>query len=181
MSRAVLATIAALLLGACVNIAPGSTVPPIKVPTFPPINLPSGITLPSVPPIVIPSGVIPGGSGTCTFVSAQEMAAIFGSAPVFTDDSSGGCAMTLSSGVTVTISVDKDADLQSSRILMGDTARDITVGGLPGLTGVIVLVPTVQVQRGNDQLQVVGIALSSDDAFMSKLVQVATVAVSHWP
>jgi hypothetical protein len=109
------------------------------------------------------------------------MAAIFGSAPIFTDDSSGDCAMTLSNGITVTVSVESNTDLQTSRILMGDSARDITVAGLPGLSGVILFVPTVQVQRGSDQLQVIGFAMASDEAFIAQLVQVATVAVSHWP
>src|SRR4051812_18169321 len=118
---------AGLLLVGCVNIVPGSTVPPIRIPTVPPINLQS------FPPIGLPS--LPGGSGTCSFASAQEMAAIFGSAPAFTDDSSGDCAMVMATGVTVSISIDTNTDLQSSRAVMGNSARDITVGGLPGLSG----------------------------------------------
>jgi hypothetical protein len=109
------------------------------------------------------------------------MSAIFGSAPAFSNYSNGECTFVMSTGATLSIMIDTDTDLQSSRDAMGASARDITVGGLPGLSGVVVFVPTVHVQRGNDQLQVTAFSMTTDDAFMAQLVQVATVAVSHWP
>jgi hypothetical protein len=162
---------AAMLVVGCASIGP-------SIPTFPPI------IFPSIPPFTIPSGLLPSGgtSGTpCTLVTAEEVGSIFGSAASFTDTTNGDCSFTFSNFSTVNVSIETGTDLSTSRILFGATAKDVTVGGLPGLTGVFIGQPAVHVQRGADELQVLGILTGSDDATIAKLVQVATLAVSRWP
>jgi hypothetical protein len=182
MRRTLLLLTTGLMLAACVNVGPGTTAPPIVVPSVPPINLPSipPINLPSLPPFDIPSGLLPGGTGKCDFITPQEVGAIFGTTPTVIDDSSGAC--TFSMGIpTVVVSIESGTDLASSKLFLGNTAKDVTVGGLPAVTGVFIGQPTVHVQRGSDQLQVLGVLTGSDDATIAKLVQVANIAVTRWP
>lgn len=142
--------------------------------TIPPINLQS------LPPFTIPSGLLATSSGACAFITPEEMATIWGSAPTLTDTSD-GCSFTFSNFSTVNVSTESNSEIASSKFLFGDSAKDITVGGLAGVTGVFVGQPAVHVQRGTDQMQVLGILTGSDDATIAKLVQVATLAISRWP
>ena len=183
MHRVISFAVATLVLTACVNLAPGQTVPPINVPSMPPINIPSmpPINFPSIPPFNIPSGLIPGGTGTCALITPAEVGSIFGGTPAFTDDSSGGCTFTLGDMRTFSVSIEQGTDIQQTRFLFGDTVRDITVGGLPALTGALLGgFPSVYVQKGSDALQITGF-MANDEQTMAQLVQVATIAVSRWP
>jgi hypothetical protein len=79
------------------------------------------------------------------------------------------------------VSIEQGSDIQSTRFLFGDTARDITVGGLPALSGALLGgFPSVYVQRGSDALQITGF-MATDDATIAQLVQVATIALTRWP
>ena len=158
MRRSISLAVVGILVVACGGVGPGFTIPPIN----------------------IPSGLLPTGSGACTLVTVAEVGTIMGSAPTLTDTSD-GCTFTMSNFSTVNVSTEPGSDLQASRFLFGDTARDITIGNLPALTGVFVGQPAVHVQRGSEQMQVLGILTGSDDATIAKLVQIATIAVSRWP
>lgn len=161
---------AALLVVGCASIGPGFTIPPITFPSFPPFVLPSGL---------LPSGGVTG--APCTLVTAEEVGSIMGSAVTLADTTGGDCSFTFSNISTISVSIETNSDLSTSRILFGATAKDVIVAGLPGVTGVFFGQPAVHVQHGADQLQVLGILTGSDDATIAKLVQIATVAVSRWP
>jgi hypothetical protein len=179
-----------LLLVSCATIGPGVTAPPINIPSIPPINIPS-ISLPSIPPIVLPSGfpsippiVLPSGlstGGECPYITAAEVTAVMGSTLLSSETSGESCQFTFQSFSGVNVSVATSSDLTVSRMVFGDTAKDTTVAGLPALTGSILGQPAVHVQRGADQLQVLGVLTGTDDATVAKLVQIATTAVGRWP
>lgn len=158
---------AALLVVGCGGIGslPNFTIPPIN--------------LPSLPPFTIPSGLLPTSSGTCTLMTAEEVGTIWGSTPTLSDTSD-GCTFTFSNFSTINVNTEPNSDIQSSKFLFGDSAKDTTIGGLPAVTGVFIGQPAVHVQRGTDQMQVLGILTGSDDATLAKLVQIATLAVSRW-
>lgn len=157
-----------LLAVACGGIgAPGFTIPPINIPSLPPFELPSGIT---------------GGNGTCHFVTSAEIASIMGTAPQVVNEEDGDCTFVLSNLGTIGISAQANSDLASTKSSLGATARDITVGDLQGVAGTLPFInqPVVYVQRGDQQLQIVGVLLPADEATINKLVQIATVAVPRW-
>jgi hypothetical protein len=156
-----------LMAAACGGIgAPGFTLPPIN--------------LQSLPPFVLPSGII-GGSGDCPFVTPAEVTSIMGSTPTISNYSDGDCSFTFSNLGTVVVSTESDTDLATAKAGLGQSAKDITVGNLPGVSGTVPFInqPIVYVQLGADQLQVLGVLLPNDDATINKLVQVATIAASH--
>jgi len=157
---------------------PGGTVPPINIPTLPPINLPSGITLPSglvIPPIALPTSETP-----CTLVTAAEAAQILGSAVTDSSSSPTDCTFISQAFSTVSISTDNSTDFTGARFLLGSSAQDTTVGGFPALAGTAFGVPAVYVQKPTGQLTVLGF-LGSDPAIITKLQQIATVAVGRMP
>ena len=176
MRRVISLASAALLFVGCGGIGPGFTIPPISHPNSPAWRVPSAVRIPSG---LLPS--VPAGSGTCAFVTPAEVQAIFGSTVTDTSNSGAECSLTFANFSTISISTESGSDLQTSRFLFGDTAKDVSVAGLPGLTGVFIGQPAVHVQRGGDQMQVLGILTGSDDATIARLVQVATIAVSRWP
>jgi len=134
---------------------------------------PSG--LPTIPP-----GVIPSASGTCPYVTVEEVNAAFGSTATLTN-SDGDCTFTFSNFSTVVVSIEEGSDLSTSKMLLGDTAKDLNVGGFPAVSGVFIGQPLVHVQKGANQMQVLGVLTGSDDATIAKLVQIATIAVGRWP
>jgi hypothetical protein len=105
-----------------------------------------------------------------------------GSTPSVTNGDSESCGYTFPNVQTIAITLNSDSDLASTKTILGSTARDITVGSLPGVTGAIPFLnqPVVYVQRGTDQLQVLGVLFPVDEATTAKLVQVATLAASRW-
>ncbi len=170
LTKSVSLGMVALLVVACGGITIPS-IPPI--PSFPSFALPSGATL--------PPGVIPSTSGTCAFISPAEIGAAMGGTATLTDVGSDKCTFTFSNFSSVSITTESDTDLQTAHFLFGSSAKDITVGGLPAVTGVFMGQPAVYVQKGANQLQILGILTGSDDATIAKLVQVATLASSRWP
>jgi len=167
-----------VLIGALASLAlacTGGITLPSGIPTIPPFQ--------SIPPIngTLPPGVIPSASGTCTLMTASEASTIMGSTATLTDTTDGDCTFTFSNFSSVNISVETEVDLQTAHILLGDTGTDITVAGLPAVSGVFVGQPVVYVQKGTNQLQILGILTGSDDATIAKLIQVATLAVSRMP
>ena len=167
----------AMALGALASLAlacTGGITLPSSVPTFPPIDVPSGFG-------TRPPGVLPSARGSCGFVSAAEVGSFMGSTATLTDTTDGDCNFTMSNFSTVNISVESGSDLQTSHMLLGETAKDITIGGLPAVSGVFIGQPVVHIQKGANQLQILGILTGNDDATIAKLVQVATLAVGRWP
>lgn len=172
------AKIATLGLVAFVALACGG----ITIPSIPPI--PSFPVIPTFPPGVIPtlapgSSVDPAG-GMCRLLTAAEVGSVMGSTVTITDGTGDSCTYT-SSSTFATINVRTETgDLTAARFLLGDTAKDITVGSFTGLSGTFVGSPLVYVQRGNDQLVLQGVLVGADDAAVAKVVQLATVAASRW-
>ncbi|MEP7360549.1 MAG: hypothetical protein ABI744_03110 [Chloroflexota bacterium] len=162
--------IVALLVVACGGI----TIPTIPaIPSFPPIGLPSGGSF--------PPGVIPSVSGTCALISPDEIGAAMGSVGTLTSVSASDCSYTFSNFATVNITIEASTDLQGVHVFLGTSAKDITVAGLPAVSGVFFGQSAVYVQKGANQLQVLGILTGSDDATIAKLVQVASVAAARMP
>jgi len=169
------------------------TIPPlpsINIPTIPPINIPSGITIPTIPPIDLPSIdipefsfppiEIPTSATPCALVTSAEVGQILGEQVT---DSSGGptsCVFITPSFSTMSISTDTSTDLSGVQFLMGNTAQQVTVGGLPGISGTVLGLPALYVQKPSGQLQILG--FSGDDAdFAAKLQQIAAIAVGRMP
>jgi len=191
--RLVLAGLATLLVaGACTSINV-PTIPPINIPSIPPINIASipPINLPSIPVIGLPGssngiqipGVsIPPGEVPCTLVTAAEIGQIWGTTSVSDQsDNATDCTflLTLTSGVSVQST--SDTDLSGTSILFGNTAQQSTIGGFPAVSGVVFGQPAVYVQKPSGQLQVLGVLTGSDPATITKLQQVATIAVARMP
>jgi len=149
-----------------------------------------GITIPSIPPIpsfalpsggTLPPGVIPSASGTCAFISPEEISAAMGNTATLTSVSDTECSYTFANFSTVNVSIETSTDLQAAKFLFGSSSKDITVAGLPAVTGIFIGQPGVYVQKGSNQLQILGILTGTDDATVNKLIAVATIAASHWP
>jgi hypothetical protein len=157
-----------LLLVGCAGTTPVPSIPPITIPTLPPIVLPSGL-LPSAD----------ANSGVCLLATPGEVTEIMGSQATVTSNDSTSCTYTLPNFSTIEVSVATD-DLASARLLFGNTAKDLTVGNLPALSGTFFGQPMVYVQRGSAELQILGILTGSDDATIAKLVQIAQLAVTRW-
>lgn len=154
----------------------------VKIPSIPPI--PSIPSIPTFPPGVIPTPA-PGSSvdtttGMCRLLSAAEVGAVMGAAVTITEGTSDSCTYTAAQ-TFATINVRTETgDLTAARFLMGDTAKEITIGQYPGLSGTFMGSPLVYAQRGNDQLVLQGILVGSDEASVAKVVQLATTAASRW-
>jgi hypothetical protein len=158
-----------LLLVGCAGATPVPSISPITIPTFPPIVLPSGL-LPSAD----------ANSGVCLLVTPAEIGAIMGSPATVTDNTSKSCSYTFSNFSSVVVTIDT-GDLSTAKLLFGGTAKDLTVGNLPAVSGSFFGQPGVYVQRGGAQLQIQGILTGSDDAAIAKMVQIAQLAVTRWP
>ena len=155
-----------------------------------------GITIPSIPAIpsfsipsfslpsgggTLPPGVIPSTSGTCNLISAAEVTGVMGNTATLSEVDETTCTFVMSNFASINVEVASDTDLTGVKTLMGSTAKDVTVAGLPGVSGAIFGQAAVYVQKGANQLQVLGILTGSDDATIAKIVQIATVAVSRMP
>jgi hypothetical protein len=162
----------ALVVGGTMVLAAGCT--SISLPSLPPLQ--------SLPPFEIPSGLLPSAdpnSGACLLVTPAEMSSILGAQVTVTESDTNSCSYTLPSFATVIVATTGDTELTGVRFLFGDSARDITIGGFPAISGLAIGQPGVYVQRPNGQLTVQGILLGNDDATMQRLVQVATTAVAR--
>jgi hypothetical protein len=162
-----------LMVAACGGIgAPGFTIPPINIPSLPPFQLPSGgINIPG-------TSVDP--SAFCRVITPAEVGTIMGATPSITEGTVESCTYTFPNFSTIVVSTSANQDLQTSKFLFGNSAKDITVNGLPAVSGSFIGQPAVHVQRGTDQLQVLGILTGADEATINKLVQIATIAGSRW-
>jgi hypothetical protein len=187
-----------VVAGACTNVNI-PTIPPINIPSIPPIHLPSippinipgqsipPINLPSIPPITLPSGIVippidvPTGSVPCALISSAEVGQIWGSAATDTSDNATNCTFISTNFTSVSVQATTDTDLSGAGFLFGNTAQQITVGGFPAVSGVIFGQPAIYVQKPSGQLQVLGILTGTDAATVTKLQQIATVAVGRMP
>ena len=196
LRRAFVAGAATLLLAsACTSISNTPTIPPVNIPTIPPINLPSippinlpgtsggGIGLPgfTLPPIIIPGLSIPPGSTPCTLISAAEVAQVMGGGVTDTSDTATNCTFVAANFSTVSVEATDDTDLSGVTFLMGSSAQQSTIAGFPALTGAVLGQPAVYVQKPSGQLQVLGILTGSDAATVTKLQQIAAIAVARMP
>jgi len=145
-----------------------------------------GLKIPTIPPI--PTGLFPSSlpqgsfdpNGMCRLLSVAEVGAVVGSAVTITAGTSDRCAYTAAQ-TFATINVRTETgDLTAARFLLGDTAKEITVGQYGGLAGTFVGSPLVYVLRGNDQLVLQGVLIGADDAAVAKVVQLANAAASRW-
>jgi len=165
-----------LLVSACVGVgSPGFTIPPINIPSFGPITLPTGGI--DLPPGVFPSA--DANSGVCLLVTPAEMSSIWGSQATVTANEGSNCTYTFSNISSVNLQTDA-GDLQTAKLLFGASAKDITVGSYPAVSGVFIGQPAIYIQNGSNQLQVLGILTGSDEATQAKLLQTATLAASRW-
>ncbi len=172
--RALVAGVAVFALAAACssNSAPAS--PGVPGSTLAPTS--------GVPEFTIPPGDLasadPNG-GVCALISADEVGSIMGSTATVTNNDGDSCSFTLSTFASVSVTLNTDT-IDTGRILLGNTATDINVGGLPGVSGLFIGQPMVFVQKGDQQLQVLGILTGKDDATIAKIVQIATTAVGRW-
>jgi hypothetical protein len=113
-------------------------------------------------------------------MTPAEVRSIWGSPATLSSTDNGDCDFTFGNFSTISISVESDNDLSGAKIILGNTAKDITVGGLPGVSGTFIGQAALYVQKGASQLQLLGILTGTDDATMAKLVQVANLAVTRW-
>lgn len=161
--------VVALAVLACGGVSV-PTIPPIVIPTIPPGSVPT----PG------PGGSVDPGAGMCRLLSVAEVGAVMGSTVSITESDTDSCTYT-AAATFATINVRTESgDLSSARFLLGDTAKDITIGAYAGVSGIFVGSPLVYVQRGDDQLVLQGVLLGADDASVAKVVQLANTAASRW-
>jgi hypothetical protein len=192
LKRVLLTGVATVLLAtACASVSPATTVPPVNIPSIPPINFSiPPINIPSIPVIGLPGSSnglqipglsIPPGAVPCSLVTAAEVAQIWGSQSIADQsDAATVCTflVTLTSGVTVEAT--SDTDLATSTSLFGDTAQS-TIGGFPAVTGTLFGQPAVYVQKPSGQVQVIGLLVGTDPSTVTKLQQIAAIAVQRMP
>jgi hypothetical protein len=184
--RIKLAAVATLLVAsACTSVGTAPSIPAIVIPTIPPINLP-GFTIPpinlpgfTIPPIGVPGGVT--STTPCQLVTAAEVGQIFGGQVVDQSTSSTDCTFQASLTSAISVQMTNDTDFTGVQFLLGNTAQQSTIGGYPALSGVFIGQPAIYVQKGANQLQVLGILTGSDPTTIAKLQQVATIAVGRMP
>ncbi len=179
LRRILVAGVATLLLaGACTSINLPS-IPPINVPgaTIPAINVP-GFTLPA---INIPGFSLPPGAAACTLVTSAEASQILGAQVTDQSDDPTNCTFLLPNFTAVSVTANSDTDLGGSQAIMGTTAQQSTIAGFPALSGAIFGQPVVYVQKPSGQIQVLGVLLGSDAATITKLQQLAAIAVGRTP
>jgi hypothetical protein len=183
--KLVLAAFATLLVaGACTSITIPS-IPPINFPSIPPINFPS------IPPINIPGtsggginfpGVsIPPAANPCTLVTAAEVSQILGVGVTDTSNSATDCGFLTPAFAALSVSYDDTTDLTGPQFLLGNSAQQINVGGFPGLAGTAIGVPAVYVQKPASQLTVLGFLGGTDPNLLTKMQQIAAIAVTRMP
>jgi len=143
--------------------APTGTAPPAERPSFPIGGLPS----------------VDASGGACQLITADEVAGIMGTTARVSDSSSNSCSYLLGTFASIVVTVDQ-SDLSGVRILLGNSAQDLTINNLPAVSGVFIGQPAVYVQRGGDQLQVLGVLTGNNDATKAKILQIAQTAVSRW-
>jgi hypothetical protein len=175
-----LAKVASLGIVAVLAIACGGvkipTIPPIPSFSIPSFDIPSGLDIPTPDP----NQSIDPNAAACKLLTAAEVQAALGNPVTVTDSATDSCTYT-ASNTFATVNVRfETGDLTAARILLGDTAKDVTINGMPGLSGVFIGSPLVYVQRGGNQLVVQGVLVGSDDASVAKIVQLATTAASRW-
>ena len=165
------------------SIPPIPTLPPINIPSLPPINIPSlpPINIPSIPPIDIPSGLIPtpvpAGDSTCRFVTAEEMAAIFGGPVNLVPGDTGDCTITPSTGsIGIVMRIGQGETLQVAKLIASTNGQDLTVAGLPAWYGEF-LGGILYVERNGNSLV---LQAPLDNAAKDKLVAIANAAVPRW-
>ena len=170
--------IVALLVVACGGIRIPSIPPIPSFPSFPPF--PSG-AFPSDFPTPGPGSFsVDPATGICRLLSAAEVGAALGGSVTISDSEANSCTYTQTQSFATINVRTESGDLTAARFLLGNTATDITVNGMPGLSGSFINSPLVYVQRGDQELVVQGVLLAADEASMGRVVQLATLAATRW-
>ena len=97
-----------------------------------------------------------------------------------TDSSADSCSFTFANFTSIVVSTSNESDLSGVQFLFGSAGKQLTIGNLPAISGVIIGQPAIYVQGNGVQLEVIGVLTGSDDATVNKLVQIATIAVGRW-
>lgn len=182
MNRVTSLAVSALLLAGCVSIGPGPAATPTRVPTLPPVNIPS-ISVPTLPPIDIPSIdiAIPtavAGAGMCRLISAEEVGAILGTPMSVSESTVAACSyLSTSTFATITLRTEP-TDLDSARFLLSDPT-DVNVGGNPAVIGNFMGV-ILYIARGPETLVVQSVLFDDTEDNRQKIIQIGTTAVSRW-
>jgi hypothetical protein len=173
MRRLMMLAATGLLAAACGGVqVPNFTIPPIQIPSIPPIDLPSG---------GFPGLSIPPGNAQCALVTAAEVGSILGTTVTDASDEASNCTFISSTLQSLSVSTDSSTDLSGVQFLMGENAQQVTIGGFPALSGTVFSLPAVYVQKPSGQLQVLGFLVAGDAEMQSKLQQIATIAVGRMP
>ena len=117
----------------------------------------------------------------CDLVTVDEMSLVMGEQATLGDGNTDtDCTYVLADFAAVDISTDV-GDLETTRILLGKSAKNIEVAGLPALSGTFIGQPMVFVQKGDSQLTVMGLLLNGKKGVViAKLAQIAAIAVGRW-
>ena len=117
----------------------------------------------------------------CELVTVDEMSGVMGQQATIDDGNTDtDCTYVLTDFSAVDIST-AVGDLDSAKLLLGKSAKDLDVAGLPAVSGTFIGQAMVIVQNGESQLSVLGILLKGNHrAVIARLVQVATIAVGRW-
>ena len=173
---------AVMVLAACGGGA-GQSVPPINVPSVPPLNLPS-LTLPSLPPVVLPSLNLPtpvgGQSPACQLVTEAEMASITGE-PMSVSASVGSECTWSAADITPTVIIryDTGETIATAKQVFTQGARDLTVGGSPAYYA---SAPSTLlfIEKGGRPLVVQAIWSLEGEAEFTTIVRIGELAVPRF-
>lgn len=168
MRRSLSLVIAGLLMAACSSVGPGTTIPPVTLPTI----------LPTIPPQLLPTPV--GGlSPACQLVTQAEITSVIGEP--MTASSSVGTECSWSAAritPTVIIRYDTGESIQNGKLAFPD-GRDLTIGGNPGFY-VEVGGAVLYVEKGGRTLVVQAIWSLEGDAQLVKISQIGELAASRF-
>ena len=152
-------------------LACAGTVSPTAQPTAPP----SLHDMPTAPPATLdPNG------GLCRLLARAEVTDALDVTVDVTEAAPESCTYAdADSSATLNVRIEH-GDMALNRSLLGDTAADITVGALSGVSGSFVGSPIVYVEREDEQLVLQGVLLAGDEAGIAKIVELAIVAAGRW-
>lgn len=182
--RLVIVSAAGLLAAACTSISvpgasPGTTLPPITIPSsLPSFEIPSGFTM---PPIDIPT-LEPGGatSGACALVSEAELTSVIGQQMTARNSSATQCTWTTATVLpTVVAHADGSQSIATGKLIASTNGRDLTIAGYPAYYGELVG-SWMWIEKDGRTLAVQAIWSENGDAAVQKLSQIGTLAIGRF-
>jgi hypothetical protein len=165
--------LAGLLMAACSSVGPGTTLPPIVIPSFsiPSLQLPPGLT---IPPIVIPS--VDPAQSACRLITAAEAAGVLGGTVTTNADPAGGCTLIPSEGFPIVIRSGTSETIATAKMITSN-GQDLSIGGAPAYYGEL-MGGLLYIEKGGQTL-VFQAALSTDSK--DKLIALANIAITRFP